>query len=92
MGQSRHFSLNADQIYQAAKIKNPVMLKKLLGQGIFIDERYQNSLFTPAGKLASEGNKRAVSFLIQFGANVDDIALGAAISGQRDYAEDDLVE
>lgn len=88
MGQSRHFSLNADQIYQAAKIKNPVMLKKLLGQGIFIDERYQNSLFTPAGKLASEGNKRAVSFLIQFGANVDDIALGAAISGQRDYAED----
>lgn len=77
----------ADQIYQAAKSQNAEALKKLLAQGVCIDQHYQGEALTPAGKLAAEGNKKAVLLLIQFGANVNFIGLGAIQGGQRDYAE-----
>jgi hypothetical protein len=81
-----------DQIYEIAKnAKNDTdTIKKLsliLTPDTCIDVRDNTGLQTPAGKLAKEGNKEAVELLMKLGANVNDIAAGAAIGGHRDYAE-----
>lgn len=75
-----------DEIYQAALEKNIERINFILENDGCIDE-YKKGILTPAGKLASEGNKEAVEFLIQFGANVNAIGFGAALGRKKDLAE-----
>jgi len=78
---------NFDQIYQLAKNGTIEELKTFLSGGIKIDTRKKDCLFSPAGQLASEGNRDAAERLRNLQANVDFIAFGAAYGGYREYAE-----
>src|SRR5579872_4767444 len=46
-----------------------------------------NNILSPGGKLALERNIPAVNFLITHGADISNVAKGAAIGGHRAYAE-----
>lgn len=86
----KHLNLQRDverfnQIYLAAKSQDETTLKKILCLGGCVDESFND--ITPAGKLASEGNKKAVGLLMKYGASVNHIALGAAKGKHHKFAE-----
>ena len=74
-----------NEIYEAAQDKNKEMLDQAL-QHVSIDVR-TGQWYSPACKLAAEGDFEAATWLQQRGANVNDIACGAARGGHEAYAE-----
>lgn len=74
---------NFDLIYQAAVNGDEEEIKKLASI-CCIDERDGTGVYTAAGKLTVDGNKKAALLLIKYGASVNWVAKAAAIV--RDYA------
>jgi hypothetical protein len=87
-------SSDFDLIYDAAKDaeNNPVQAEQLL-QSLFsilmcVDVRDRTLFQTPAGHLAAEDNRAGVKLLLKFGANIHNVAAGAAIGEKYTYAEE----
>jgi hypothetical protein len=82
-----------DQIYEIAKnVKNDKDAFQKISQIIkidfrLIDVRDGSGMYTPASKLAIEGNTEAVELLMKLGAYVGQIALDVAAMGNRECAE-----
>jgi len=74
-------------IYAAAKAGDKERLLQLKTEHYFMDIYDSRSLFTPAGRLAREGNHAAVKLLLQLGADPGYAAMGAASIGDNDFAE-----
>lgn len=88
--ESRTLSPSSDFIlvYTAAKSKNKRALDGLIDNGICIDVHDERGLFTPAARLAAEGEDEAVELLKSYGANINPIAMGYASVGRLEKAED----
>lgn len=74
-------------IYEAARDENAEGLAGLTDGKINIDVVDEIGLFTPAAKLAFEGNNDAVTLLMSFNARKDFIAMGYARAGNVEKAE-----
>lgn len=75
-------------IYEAAIKEDKVTLDKLAKDIDFnIDVKDEDGWLTPGGKLGSEDKRDAAIFLINYGANINQIAKGAAFGGNRTFAE-----
>ena len=86
-GTQSNFSSDFGLIYEAAKAGNIPALDGLLNGNINVDVRDHLGLFTPAAKLAAEGNDSAVNLLAAVGANNDFIAMGYASTGKIEKAD-----
>lgn len=75
-----------DIVYNAAKEKNIAKIE--VEEVLFIvDVRDDKALLTPAGKLAQEGDEESALWLLENGANVHIIGMGAAMGGYYKFAE-----
>ena len=82
-------SSNFRAILNAALNQNNRALKAILDRGVCIDEPQVGCLYSsPASQLAKEGRFKAVTWLINKGANINRIAYGAALGGHREYCEE----
>ena len=82
-------SSNFRAILNAALNQNNRALQAILDRGVCIDEPQVGCLYSsPASQLAKEGRFKAVTWLINKGANINWIARGAAWGGHREYAEE----
>ncbi len=70
-----------DNICQMARDKNDVWFATQTGLDV------RQGLYTPASKLAEEGNQDAVLFLLKYGANIHEAGWGAAMGKQYALAE-----
>lgn len=72
-------------VYNAAIAQDEAALKTLITQGgVSLDVK--KDFFTPAGLLAKEGNIKAAEWLRNQGADVNQIAFGAAAGNHSEYA------
>ncbi len=78
---------NSAVIYMAAKQYNAAALAKLVSSNISLDSKDSAGLCTAAGRLAAEGDEKAVDLLRSFGVSEDYIAMGYDIAGNMDAAE-----
>jgi hypothetical protein len=74
-------------IYNLAKNKDRDLLETLLKNNVCIDVLDNRGLFTPAGKLAAEGQKDAADLLMALGADASQVAMGYASAGDMLSAE-----
>ncbi len=70
-----------DQVYWLAKQGNKTLLKKMHDAGFCLDVLDTSAIYTPAMKLAREGDKEAVALLVNLGVNIEKVAKGFAIGG-----------
>jgi hypothetical protein len=87
MQQRKRASLNFSQIYSLAKDGKQGELKALQLSGHSLDVMDATGMYTPAMQLAAEGNKKAVSLLVNLGVNIDKVAKGFAIKGDYDEVQ-----
>lgn len=80
-------SSDFELIYRAASTENAEGLAGLTDGKISVDVCDELGLFTPAAKLAAEGNDDAVKLLMAFHARKDFIAMGYACVGNVKKAE-----
>lgn len=76
-----------NMVYLAAQKGDQAALVQLVSQKVMLDPKDASQIYTPAGKLATEGNEAAVNLLQSFGASDDYIALGYASVGNHKEAE-----